>query len=241
MDYQVAIYFQKPSRPHTHEEILVAIQARLKDMKITLGIKIAEPIAILCKNGSTRHWASIIKLHLKHPRIDGINLLKGTRSFILTLEEVMVIGKICKSYNIVAKNNMLSVKISSPSLGNITGHGFFHEVLKESFERGHELEITGVQKNIIETWAWLVAPTPAQAEKIVGFKATFRNEAIALTIKSGEKLTIAQLAKKNCLMLVLHGLKLTRTIEETLHEINETMGAKNVASSFFPETTGKPS
>ena len=36
-------------------------------------------------------------------------------------------------------------------------------------------------------------------------------------------------------MLVLHGLKLTRTVEETLHEIKETMGAKNVASNFFPK------
>ena len=95
------------------------------------------------------------------------------------------------------------------------------------------MEITGVQKNIAKTWAWLVAPTPAQAEKIVRFKATFRNEVIAPTIKTGEKLTLAQLAKKNYLMLVLHGLKLTKTVEETLHEIKETMGARNVASSFF--------
>ena len=130
---------------------------------------------------------------------------------------------------------MLSVKISSPSLGHVTGHGFFQEVLEESFKRGQELEITGVQKNTTETWAWLVAPTPTQAEKIVRFKATFRNEIIAPTIKTGDKLSLNQLAKKNCLMLVLQGLKLTRTVEETLYEIKEIMGAKNVASSFFPK------
>ena len=235
LDYQVAIYFQKPSRQYSHEEILAMTQARLKDMKIALGNKIAEPIAILCRNGSTRHWAGTIKLHLKHPGVDGINLLTGTRPFILTLEEGMTIGKICKSYNTVAKNNLLSVKISSPSLGNVTGHGLFQEVLEESFKRGQELELTGVQKNVAETWAWLVAPTPAQAEKIMRFKATFHNEIIAPTIKTGEKLSLTQLAKKNCLMLVLQGLKLTKTVEETLHEIRETMGAKNVASSFFPK------
>ena len=94
LDYQVAVYFQKPSRPHTHEEILAATQARLKDMRIALGNKIAEPIAILCRNGSTRHWACTIKKHLKHPGVDDINLLNGTRPFILTLEEVMTIGSV---------------------------------------------------------------------------------------------------------------------------------------------------
>ena len=234
-DYHVAIYFQKPIHQYTHAEILVATQARLKEMKIALGSKIAEPIAILCRNGSSRHWAGTIKLHLKYPGVDGINLLSGVRPFILTLDEEMTVGKVCKSYNTIAKNNLLSVKISSPSLENITSHGLFKEVLEESFKRGQELEITGVQKNLKETWAWIVAPTPTQAEKIVKFKATFRNEIIPTTIKTGEKLSLAQLAKKNCLMLVLQGLKLTKTIDETLHEIKEIMGTRNVASSFFPK------
>jgi hypothetical protein len=65
----------------------------------------------------------------------------------------------------------------------------------------------------------LVAPTPAQAEKIVKFKAAFRNEIIPTTIKTGEKLSITQLTKKNCLMLVLQGLKLTKTVKETMHDV----------------------
>ncbi len=67
------------------------------------------------------------------------------------------------------------------------------------------------------------------------FKATFHNEIIVHVIKTGERLTPAQLAKKNCLMLVLHGLKLTKTMDETLHEIKEVMGPRNIASSFFPK------
>ena len=140
--------------------------------------------------------ACTIKLHLKYPGVDGINLLSGTRPFMLTLDEVLTVGKICKSYNTIARNNLLSVKISSPSLSNVTGHSLFKEVLEESFKRSQELEISGVQKNVAETWAWLVAPTPTQAEKIVRFKATFRNEIIPTTIKTGERLSITQLAKK---------------------------------------------
>ena len=154
-------------------------------MKIPLGSKIAKPIAILCRNGSASHWSGTIKLHLKHPEIDGIKLLNDTRLFIFTLDDNMIVGKICKSYNTIAKNNMLSVKINSLSLMNVSGHGLFKEVVEESYKMGHELEITWVQKNTIETWAWLVAPTPIQVEKIVKFKATFRNEIIAPVIKSG--------------------------------------------------------
>jgi hypothetical protein len=113
-------------------------------MKIALGSKIAEPIAILCRNGSSRYWAGTIKLHLKYPGVDSINLLSGVRPFILTLDKEMTVEKVCKSYNTIAKNNLLSVKISSPSLENITSHGLFKEILEESFKRCQELEITGV-------------------------------------------------------------------------------------------------
>ncbi len=117
-------------------------QARLREMRIALGVKIAEPIAILCKNGSARHWSGTIKLYLKHPGVDGINLSNETRSFILNVDNTMTVGKACKSYNTVAKDNMISVKINSLSLMNISGHGLFKEVVEESFKRGQELEIT---------------------------------------------------------------------------------------------------
>ena len=128
-DYQVAIYFKKPTKQYTHEDILTLAQERLRDMRIVLGNKIAEPIAILCKNGSARHWSGTIKLHLKHPGVDCINLLNGTRPFILNLDSNMTVGKVCKSYNTIAKNNMLSVKINSLSLMNVTGHALLKEVV----------------------------------------------------------------------------------------------------------------
>ena len=86
-DYQVAIYFEKPIHQYKHEEIFNATETRLKDMKITLGSKIAELIAILCRNGSNMQWAGTIKLHLKYREVDGINLLSGIRPFILTIDE----------------------------------------------------------------------------------------------------------------------------------------------------------
>ena len=62
-------------------------------MKIPLGSKIAKLIAILCINGLAKHWSGTIKLHLNHPEVDGINLLNGTRPFILTLDDNMTVEK----------------------------------------------------------------------------------------------------------------------------------------------------
>ena len=50
-NYQVAIFFQKPSRQYTHEEVLTLTQTRLREMKIPLGSKIAELIAIFVEMG----------------------------------------------------------------------------------------------------------------------------------------------------------------------------------------------
>ena len=61
----------------------------------------------------------------------------------------------------------------------------------------------------------------------------FCNEIIPATIETGERLSNNQLAKKICLMFVLQGLKLTKTIEKTLHDIKDIMRAKNVSFSFF--------
>lgn len=131
----------------------------------------------------------------KHYVVDGINLHHGIRLFILTLDDVMTIRKMCKSYNIIARYNLLSVKINNLSLGIVTGHIFYKEVLEEIFKRRHELEIMRVQKNTTKTWAWLVTPNPAQVEKIMKFKIFFRNAIIPTTIKMDERLTTTQLAK----------------------------------------------
>jgi hypothetical protein len=51
---------------------------------------------------------------------------------------------VAKGYDTIAKNNLLSVKFTSKSLEGITAHSLFKEVLKDSFERKQDYEITGV-------------------------------------------------------------------------------------------------
>lgn len=148
-------------------------------------------------NGSAIHWSDTIKLHLKHPGVDGINLLSGARPFILKLDnDTPTVGKVCKGYNAVARNNLLSVKIASPSLANVEGYELHPEVLIDGFKRKHDYEITNVQKNPADTWAWLLAPIPKQVEKLVKYYVPFRNELIHTIVKKCEKLSKTASKKK---------------------------------------------
>ena len=100
LDYHIAIHFEKPATDYTHTEVLIMTTARLAYMNIEVGLGLAEPIYIPCKekerNSKVKFWAGTIKIHLKNPKVDGIGMLKGLRPFILTIDKSQTIGKVCK-------------------------------------------------------------------------------------------------------------------------------------------------
>ena len=117
----------------------------------------------MCYHKST-NWSGVIKLHLKTPEIDGIGLLQGLRPFILKLDEgKLVRGKVCKTYDSLALNNLLYVKITSEQLEMKEWFVMYETIVKESFKNGVEFEITNIQKKKENTFAWIVASSPEQA------------------------------------------------------------------------------
>ena len=147
LDYQIAITFELYKRNLSKDEILEKTEARLKAMDIQLGEILGEPITIICFHGSKR-WSGTIKLHLKNPRKYANDLLHGNRSFILKLDDITYgRRKIFKSFDSIAIASLLSVKISSPSVKGKKWFELYEEIVKDSFKRGSEFEITNVQKN----------------------------------------------------------------------------------------------
>ena len=119
---------------------------RLFIMNIELGELIGELVAIMCFHKSTI-WSGTIKLHLKNPMLDAKNLLQGMKAFILILDDGKPWrGKICKSYDVLALNNLLSVKITSDTLIGKEWYNILEEVVKEGFERTYHYEITSAKK-----------------------------------------------------------------------------------------------
>ena len=68
LDYHIAVHFDRPSMDYTHSEILTMATSRLAHMNIEMGIGLAEPIYIPCKekerNSKVKFWTGTIKIHL---------------------------------------------------------------------------------------------------------------------------------------------------------------------------------
>ena len=231
-DYHIAVHFEKPSNDYTHNEILTMATSRLACMNIEMGIGLAEPIYIPCKekekNSKIKFWTGTIKIHLKHPKVDGIGMLKGLRPFILTLDKIQTLGKVCKCYDSIARNTLLSTKIENPKLHLISSSELQKDVLIESFRRGYDYEIASVQKVKEETWGWLISTTPTQANRIIQYLVPYKQElmhvitpqaAKAERRSRGEGLTEDELKKKNATMLCLYGLHNMKKIEDTKDSI----------------------
>ena len=211
IDYHIAVHFDKPSTDYTHPEVLTLATSRLAQMGIKLGIGLAEPIYIPCKekerNSKIKFWTGTIKIHLKNPKVDGIGMLKGTRPFILSIDNVNTLGKMCKCYDSVARNTLLSTKIENPKLHLISASELHRDVLIESFRRGYDYEIASVQKVREETWGWLISTTPTQANRIIQYLVPYKHElmhvitpqaARAERRSCGEGLTEEEIKKKEC-------------------------------------------
>ena len=135
LDYQIAIPFELCERNLTRDEIYIKTIERLKKMNIELGDVLGELVAILCFHGSKR-WSGTIKLHLKNPIKDGNELLQGTRSFILKLDDITYCrGKVYKSFNSIAIASLLLVKITNPTLKGGKWYDLHDEIVKDGFKQ----------------------------------------------------------------------------------------------------------
>jgi hypothetical protein len=187
----------------------------------------------------------ILKAHLMKPEVHGIELLRGTRPFILRLDDdELFLGKVAKGYDTVAKNNLFSVKLTSKSLEGVTAHSLYREVLEDSFFRKQEYEITGVQKSASQDFAWIVAPTPNQAKKIREYKIRVQQEVLQGTVTKAEatrkrNATPEQRAQRDCLKLVVYNLPPTKSTEVITFAIKEKMGEKNVVDIFYHNSDGE--
>ena len=170
LDYQIAIFFEIGNLKVLKESVMEKIKERLKKMKIATSSMIGEPIAIMCYHKSTT-WNGVVKIHLQNPKKDGTALLRGSRAFILNLDEnIDRRGKVCKPYDALALNNLLSIKIMSEKLKDKEWYNVFEDIVIERFKRGHEYEVTNVQKKKDFDFAWVVAPSPKQAKKSIPIK-----------------------------------------------------------------------
>jgi hypothetical protein len=74
-------------------------------------------------------------------------MFQGLRPIIIRLpDNKLHRGKICKSYDTIVLNEMLSVKITTDNIKDEALYKIFDKVVYEGFHRRHNFEITRVRK-----------------------------------------------------------------------------------------------
>src|SRR5450759_4837042 len=132
----------RPTIAYSSQEITDMTKARFQKMRIELG-ELCEPIAPLC-NSKNDAWNGLTRVHLKNPEADGNALLEGTRIFALELDEETTIAKISRGFDAIAANDELTLKISSKSIVNVPAYKLYELMVRDSFRREKEFEITQV-------------------------------------------------------------------------------------------------
>ena len=127
----------------------------------------------------------------------------------------------------------------SEKLKNKEWYSVFEDIVIEGFKRGHDFEITNVQKKRDFDFAWLVAPSPEQAKKINTYKIALDNEILDAKFTMRKKLTEDDKVRKNALILIIKNLNKIKSVEELENGIKEHMGEKNVISILFRLEGGK--
>jgi hypothetical protein len=106
-------------------------------------------------------------------------------------------------------------------------------MVKDSFNRGFEYEITNVQKNDEVEFAWIKTLSPEQAKRIKASKFLFFNKILEVNFASSEKLSDDDKAKKNAVVLIAKNLNKTKTTKALEEGIRKLFGEENVVGIFF--------
>ena len=166
-------------------------------------------------------------------------MLKGNRVFVIALDnDKPFIAKVAKSYDPLASSSMLSVKINSESIRDLDAQQLLKTVVESSFNRGHDYEITQAQKTAGETYGWLVTTSPEQLEKIEKSRIPILGKLLQPITTRGDQLSREEVIKRNCLVLIVKGLNLTKPMDSTTEVLKTHLGPKNVASNFYPREKG---
>ena len=128
----------------------------------------------------------MVKLHLKNPKIDALALLHGTRPFVIELDgNKLVLAKVAKGYDIIAKSSLASIRIDSDNIKTSEAHHLIKAIVEESFTRGHQFEVTKVTKKMRDDFAWIATTSPEQLRMLEHNKILVYRELLQPTLFVG--------------------------------------------------------
>ena len=182
-------------------------------MDIALG-DILEPIALLCSSKYSRPWNGMVKVHLKNPSKDAEALLTSKRVFATEFDDCLRVPKISKSFDNIAPKELLAVRVLGDNLKMIAAHQLMAEVVFTSFYHGQEFEITQVNKNKEDNFAYLIMASLEQCKKVIMHHVLFNYEIFTPSTASIGAISKKEIQRMNCLTLIVKDCNLYYSASE---------------------------
>ena len=232
--YQILLHFEKPLKPYTSKEITKLVIKRFQKMDIAFG-DILESIALLCSSKDPRPWNGMVKVHLKDPSKDAKALLNDKRVFAMEFDDCLRVPKISKSFDNTAPKELLAVQIQGDNLKMMVAHQLMAEMEFTSFHHGQEFEITQVNKNNEDNFAYLTTTSPEQCKKIIIHQVLFNHEILMPNMASTGAVSKKEIQRRNCLTLIVKDCNLYYYASEVTTALKQLMGDKNAVNTYFKD------
>ena len=95
----------------------------------------------------TRNWAGFIKIHIRHPKQDGLALFRGEHAFVMTMGDgERVIGKVEKGFELITKAKNTRLHLKRKTLHNNMAIDILRTLMRESYYDGREMETLSLTK-----------------------------------------------------------------------------------------------
>ena len=181
--FHVTIRFDGEYKKLSRQEVKTACMERLRLMNIPLGSTYSNPIDIGI-NTVTRNWAGFIKIHLQHPKRDGLALLHGERAFVMTMGDgERVIGKVEKGFELITKAKNMRLHLKGTTLRGSTAIDILCTLMSESYYEGREIEILSLTKSDEEKdFAFITLTTEEARNDILSNGLIYRSEKLKVSI-----------------------------------------------------------
>ena len=181
--FHVTIRFDGEYKQLSRQEVKTACMERLRHMNIPLGSTYTNPIDIGI-NTVMRNWAGFVKIHLQHPKKDGLALLRGERAFVMKLGDgERVIGKVEKGFELITKAKNMRLHLKGTSLRGSTAIDILRTIMSESYYEGREIEILSLTKADEEKdFAFITLTTEEARDEILTNGLTYRSEKLKVSI-----------------------------------------------------------
>ena len=117
----------------------------------------------------------------------------------------------------------------------IAAHQLMAEVVFTSFHLGQEFEITQVNKNKEDNFAYLTTASLEQCKKVIMHQVLFNHEILTPSMASIGVVSKKAIQRRNCLTLIVKDCNLYYSASEVTPAVKQLIGDKNVMNTYFKD------